>query len=294
MHRVLQPFEFLEPGTLEEANQLLFMYGSKAKILAGGVDLVLKMRLRKIQPEYVVSLQKIPGLNYIEGNHNLRFGALTSLYDLETSPVVQKNWHLLYDAVSQIASLQTKMMGTAIGNLCVATPASDVHPALFVMDAKVKVNGLNSERIIPIENLCVAVGKLCLEPHEIVTEIIIPPLVSGTGTAFLKLAKTADDIAKINVAVAVTMASGTCKEAKIALGSVAATPIRVKPAEDLLKDKKLDAVTVNKAADIASDYIKPISDVRSTADYRKQMASVLTRDALNIAISRAKSTGGAQ
>lgn len=290
MHRVLKPFEFFEPKTVDEVVQLLFMYGAKAKVMAGGVDLVLKMRLRELMPEYVVSLQKVPELDYIEGDREtgLRFGALATLRQIELSPIVQRNWVLLYEAVHQIASVQAKTMGTAVGNLCVATPASDVAPALFALGAKVKIAGTASEKVIPIEDLFVAVGKTILEPHEIVTEIFVPALPARTGGAFMKLAKTMDDIAKINTAVTVTVADGKCQQARIALGSVAPTPIRVTEAEETLKTQKLDEKTIARAAEAAAESVKPITDVRSTAVYRKEMAKVLVKDALEKAVARAK------
>jgi len=290
MHRVLKSFEFFEPKTVDEVVRLLFMYGAKAKVMAGGVDLVLKMRLRELMPEYVVSLQKVPELDYIEGDREtgLRFGALATLRQIELSPIVQRNWVLLYEAVHQIASVQAKTMGTAVGNLCVATPASDVAPALFALGAKVKIAGTASEKVIPIEDLFVAVGKTILEPHEIVTEIFVPALPARTGGAFMKLAKTMDDIAKINTAVTVTVADGKCQQARIALGSVAPTPIRVTEAEETLKTQKLDEKTIARAAEAAAESVKPITDVRSTAVYRKEMAKVLVKDALEKAVARAK------
>lgn len=290
MYRVLRPFEFFEPGTIEEAIRLLFMYGAKARVMAGGVDLVLKMRLRLLQPEYVVSLQKVPGLDYITGDKEtgLRFGAMASLRSLETSPLVQKNWSLLYHAIHQIASVPTKTMGTAIGNICVATPASDIAPALLALGARARLAGSAGEKVIPVENLFVSAGKTVLEPHEIVTEMYVPPVPAGTGCAFMKLSKTADDIAKVNAAVTVAVADGKCKEAKIALGSVAATPVRAREAEEALKGQKLDEKAIGKAAQIASDSVIPITDVRSTAGYRKEMVRVLVRDALEKAVKRAK------
>jgi len=290
MHRVLKPFEFFEPKTVDEVVQLLFMYGAKAKVMAGGVDLVLKMRLRELMPEYVVSLQKVPELDYIEGDREtgLRFGALATLRQIELSPIVQRNWVLLYEAVHQIASVQAKTMGTAVGNLCVATPASDVAPALFALGAKVKIAGTAPEKVIPIEDLFVAVDKTILEPHEIVTEIFVPALPAGTGGAFMKLAKTMDDIAKVNTAVTVTVADGKCQQARIALGSVAPTPIRVTEAEETLKGQKLDEKTIARAVEAAAESVKPITDVRSTAVYRKEMAKVLVKDALEKAVARAK------
>ena len=287
MHRVLLPFEFFEPKTVDEAVRLLDTANSK--VMAGGVDLVLKMRLRLTLPDAVIGLQKIPGLDYIESNPaGLRFGALASIRQIELSPLVRKNWRVLNEAVQQIASVQTKTMGTVVGNLCVATPASDIAPPLFVLGAKVKIVGLSHEKLVPIENFFVAVGKTILEPNEIVTEIFVPGMPAGTGSAFLKAAKTADDIAKVNAAVMVSVTDKICTNARIALGSVAPTPIRVTEAEQALKGQKLDETMFAKAAEAAADAVKPISDIRSTAEYRKEMVRVLIKDALAKAAANAK------
>ena len=287
MHRVLQPFEFFEPTTVEEVVELVD--GKKSMVLAGGVDLILKMRRRFLLPEKVVSLQKVPGLDYVKGNGSgLKFGALTTLRQIEQAQVVKEKFPLLNEAISKIVSVQTKTMGTAVGNLCAATPASDVAPPLYVMGAQIKITGKTSKRELPIEDFFVAVGQTALKPHEIVTEIIIPGLSSGTGTAFLKLSKTAEDIAKVNVAVMVTLADGKCSDAKIALGSVAPTPIRAGKAEEVMKGEEMDKGAIDEASEAAAEAASPISDVRSTAEYRKEMVRVLVKDALEMAIARAQ------
>jgi carbon-monoxide dehydrogenase medium subunit len=284
MYRVLLPFEFFEPKSVEEVVRLLDTPHSK--VMAGGVDLILKMRLRLILPDAVIGLQKISGLDYIESNPaGLRLGALVSIRQVELSPLVQKHWAVLYEAVHKIVSVQTKTMGTVVGNLCVATPASDIAPALFVLDAKIKIVGLGYEKVIPIENFFVAVGKTILEPNEIVTEIFVPGIPAGSVGAFLKVAKTAEDIAKVNVAVMLTVTGGICKDAKIALGSVAPTPIRVAEAERVLIGQKLDETVLVEAAEAAADAVRPISDIRSTAEYRREMARILVRDALEKAVA---------
>jgi len=290
MYRVLNYFEYFEPMTVDEAMRLLSKYGAEAKLMAGGVDLVLKMRLRQLMPKYVISLQKLPGLDYIDGGgrEDLKFGALVTLRSIELSPIIRKDWALLYEAIHQICSVQVKTMGTVVGNLCVATPASDIAPVLFVLAAKVKTTGVAPGKVIPIEHLFVAVGKTILEPHEMITEILVPRLPARTGGAFMKLAKTADDIAKVNVAVTVTVANGRCDEAKIALGSVAPTPIRAIKAEETLMGQKLDEKAIVRAAEAAAESVKPITDVRSTATYRKEMVKVLVKDALEKAVARAK------
>jgi carbon-monoxide dehydrogenase medium subunit len=288
MHRVLLPFEFFEPTTIKEVVNLVD--GDKVRVLAGGVDLVLKMRRREILPEKVVSLQKVPGLDYVEGNGSagLKFGALATLTQIEQSQVVMENYALLREAISKIVSVQTKTMGTAIGNLCVATPASDVAPPLYAMGARMKIVGVDAEREIPIEEFFVDAGKTALGPHEIVTEIVVPSLPSGSGSAFMKLSKTAEDIAKVNAAVMVTLADGRCEDARIALGSVAPTPIRAVEAEEVLKGQEMDEKTIEEASASAAEAATPISDIRSTAEYRKEMVRILVKDALQEAAARAQ------
>lgn len=288
--RTLKSFEYFEPGTVEEAGRILSIYGEKAKIIAGGVDLVPRMRLRKIKPECVVSLQKISGLDYIESNGvGLRIGALTTLRSIELSPVVQRDYTILYEAIQGIASIQVKNMGTAVGNLCVATPASDVASSLYALGAKLKIANTALGKIIPIENLFIGVNQTVLHPDEIVTEIIVPSPFPKTGGAFLKLIRTSADIAKVNVAVMVTVTNNICQEAKIALGSVAPTPIRAKKAEEILKGKKPEQKVIEAAAEAAAEEAKPITDIRSTAEYRKEVTKVLTKRAIEKALERVKS-----
>jgi CO/xanthine dehydrogenase FAD-binding subunit len=290
MHRVLLPFEYSEPVSIGEAVGLID--GDRSRALAGGVDLVLKMRLRQIVPGRVVSLQKIPGLDYVRpdtqlGNGSLRIGALASLRQVERSPVVIQGWPLLSEAIGTIVSMQTKVMGTAVGNLCVGTPASDVAPALYALRARMRIVGPSEEREIPIEEFFLAAGKTAVGPHELVTEILVPAPAAGGAGAFLKLSKTSEDIAKVNVAVQVAMSGGVCGEARIAVGSAAPTPVRAAAAEQVLAGRLLDAQTVAEAAEAAIQAVCPISDVRSTAHYRQEMVRVLVRDALIKAAARA-------
>ncbi len=290
MHRVLLPFEFFEPTTVGEVVDLVD--GDTSRVLAGGVDLVLKMRLRQIVAERVVSLQNVPGLDHIEANGSgLTFGALATLRQIERSRVVEEEWPLLAEAIRSIVSVQTKTMGTAVGNLCVGTPASDVAPALCALGALVRIAGAGavrgSARETPIDEFFVDVGKTALGPHEIVTEIHVPRVPAGSAGAFMKLSKTAEDIAKINAAVLVTASGGRCTDVKIALGSVAPTPLRATDAEKLLVGTDLGKRALAEAADAAAEAVAPISDVRSTAKYRKEMVRVLVRDGLAKAAARA-------
>ena len=290
MAQALKPFEYFEPATVEEAVQILSEYGTNARVLAGGCDLVPSMRRREIKPECVISIGNIAGLDYIKGDSTkgLSIGPMTKIRSVELSPIVQKDYAALYEAVHSIASIQVKTTGTAIGNLCVATPASDIAPVLVVFGAELRIAGPGSERTIPIENFCVGVKQCALQPGEMVAELGLPPPPAGAGSAFLKLARTAADIAKVNVAVMLTVTDNTCNEAKIALGSVAPTPIRAKKAEETLKGKKLDQKVIETAAQAAAEEATPITDIRSTAEYRKETTRVLVRRALEKALERVK------
>jgi len=288
MYRVLRPFELFEPATVGEATQILFARGAGAKVLAGGVDLVMKMRTRKIEPGYVVSLKKIPQLNGItgDGDSGLRIGALATLRSIELSAAAQ-NYPVLCQGINSISSIQVKNMGTAVGNLCVATPATDVAPPLFVLGAKLKIAGVDGEKLIPIEDFYAGVNKTVLASHEIVTEIILPGVCAGTGMAFLKIGKTGATIAKVNAAVLLVLADGKCTEARIALGAVAPAVIRAAEAETVLKGEKVDDGLIEKAAATATGEASPITDFRSTAEYRRVMIKALVKDALHKAVAEA-------
>jgi carbon-monoxide dehydrogenase medium subunit len=289
MH-TLKPFDYFEPATVQEATRLLSKYGDKAQVLAGGVDLIPRMRKEKIKADFLVNIRNIPELNThsIEGKKGLRFGAMTSLHTLELSRDVQKLYPILYEAIHQIASVQAKCMGTAVGNLCVATPASDVATALMALGAELAIAGPDKTRNEPIEKFYVDYLKTSLRNGEMVTGVFLPGPMSGSGTGYLNLLRTKGDSAKVSVAVAVTLKNGICQEAKISLGAVAPTVFRAAKAEAVLKGQKLSADLMSKAADTAVQETQPITDVRSTGEYRKVTTGVLVARALEKAVERAK------
>jgi len=289
MFRTLKPFEYLEPKSLEEAVSNLSKYGKKAKVYAAGIDLVPRMRKRQIHPECIVNIEKIAGLDKIEEtDEGLNIGSLSTLRTIELSPLVRKNYMVLYEAIHSIASVLVKEQGTAVGNLCVATPASDVAPALIASNASLKIAGTSGNKVIFLENFYAGVGKTVLEPSDIVVAIILPKSPANTGGAFSKLVRTAADIAKINVAVTMTMADNTCKDLRIVLGSVAPTVFRAKKAEEILLGRRVDQNLIEDAASEAAGETKPISDLRSTAEYRKDTARVLVKRTLEEALKRAR------
>ena len=289
MHRTLRPFELLEPESLQDAVQTLASAGPGAQVLAGGLDLVSRMTRWQLDPPCLVSLQRIPGLDFLRAGDGgrLRIGPMTTLRALELSSLVRDKWSLLQETAHQIASVQVKTMGTLVGNLCVATPASDMAPALYVLGAELEVSGPEGVASLPIEDFFVPVCQSVLTPQQIVTEVSVPPLPAHTGTAFKKLAHTKACIAKVNVAVLVTIENGVCSEARIALGAVAPTVVRARKAESALQGRPITRELAAEAAELAAAEATPISDLRASAEYRKHMVAVLTRRAIMAAADRA-------
>ena len=287
--RTLKPFDYFEPSTVKEAVALLSKK-SKAQILSGGVDLIPRMRNGKIKANTLINIQKIAGLSALslERNKGLKFGARTSLHALELSKDVQALYPILYEAIHQIASIQVKNMGTAVGNLCVGTPASDVATAIMALGGELTIAGPDKKRKEPIEKFYKDYLKTSLKKGEMVTEVFLPNPASGSGTGFLNLVRTKGDSAKVSVAVSISLNKGVCQEAKIALGAVAPTIFRAKKAEAILQGQEINADRISRAAEAASQETRTITDVRSTSEYRKEMTGVLVRRAIEQALERAK------
>ncbi|HDD26526.1 MAG TPA: xanthine dehydrogenase family protein subunit M [Acidilobales archaeon] len=281
-------FEYFAPETLDEVIELLKTYGEEAKILAGGTDLLVKMKQRLASPKYVISLRKVKELDFIEvGDDGIHIGAATKLRRLERSDVIRRRLPVLYEAIKSMASVQVRNMATIGGNLCNASPAADTAPPLLVLDAKLKIMGPEGARVVPIDKFFLGPGKTVLKPTELLTEIIVPHPKEGTGTAFIKVSRVAMDLAKVNIAVALRLGSGDVIEhVRIALGAVAPTPMRAYKAEEFLLGKEFSEENIVKAAEIVSGEVRPITDIRSTAEYRRELSKVLTKRALKIAYER--------
>ena len=283
-------FDYLRPRTLKMASSLVRKYGSAARILAGGTDLLVKMKQGVEKPSYVIDLKGIPKLDQLTyENGTLRIGALVNLSTLEKSALVREKFATISEAVGSIGSLQVRNRGTVGGNICNASPAADSPAALIAMGAKAKIYSPENPRIVPLESFFTGVGKTVLQPGEFLTEIEVPEPVPRSGSAFIKHGvRNAMEIALINVGASVVLnGEGVCTDARIVLGSVAPTHIRARKAEASLVGKKIDDSLIEKAAEMAREEISPISDIRASADYRREVTKVLVKRALQKAVSRA-------
>jgi carbon-monoxide dehydrogenase medium subunit len=282
-------FEYLEARSVEEACALLSQYENKARLIAGGTDLLIAMRRGKIAPAYLINVMAIPDLDYIHHDENaLRIGALATLSEIESSSLIRDRFPMISDSAHQIGTPQVRNVGTIGGNLCNAAPSADMAPPLIGLGARAKLKGPKGEKAVALEQFFIGPGETRLRVGEMLVEIEIPHPPPHTQGAYLKLpARTAIDLAVVGVAVVVTRdAKGAdIRDAKIVLGAVAPTPIRARQAENVINGKAIDEGLTEEAAKIAAREAKPISDVRGSASYRREMVEVLTKGAIRQAIA---------
>lgn len=283
----LPAFDYVRAGSLKEASELASEKGSKAILMAGGTDVILLMKAKAVPADTVIDIKEISDLDSIvfsEGE-GMRIGALAKLFDIQTSYIVREKMPALADAAHYVASAQIRRKGTMAGNICNASPSADTASILLAMDAKVKVYNNEIERDVPIGDFFKGVKKTCLEKGDIVTEIFVPELKKGEGSAYFKHSvRKAMDLAIVGVAVWIKMDGDRVDDCRIAMGGVGTTPLRAYSAEKILKGSELTDDLLEKAAEAASEECSPISDVRASAEYRKDMIRVYTKRAVKKAV----------
>lgn len=282
----MKSFEYFEPTTLAEASRLFAE--EHAQLLAGGTDIVIGMKAYTETPQSVISLQKIQGLDGIssDSDGSITIGAMTKVREVELSDDVQKHHTALAEGASEIGSIQIRNLATIGGNIAHASPAADTVAGLLVADAQVDIASANGERSVPINELFTGPGQTVLEPGEIITQFRLPSPASGSHYIKHKIREVMD-LAFIGVASSVNIDNGTITDARIGLAAVAPTPIRATEAEELLKGKEITSGLVEQAGEAAAAATSPISDLRCSAEHRKEMVDVLTRRTLQLAIDRA-------
>ncbi len=282
----MRSFEFFEPTTLAEASRLF--REEQAQLLAGGTDLVIGMKALTETPQSVISLQKIPGLAGISAaaDGSIKIGAMTKVRTVELSADIQQRHAALAEGAAEIGSIQIRNLATIGGNIAHASPAADTVAGLLVADAQVDIAGADGERTLPISELFTGPGQTALVPGEIITCFRLPGAVSGSHYIKHKIREVMD-LAFIGVAAAVNVDNGVIREARIGLAAVAPTPIRAIEAENLLSGKELTAELLAQAGEAAAAAASPISDLRCSAQHRKEMVDVLTKRTLQEAVARA-------
>jgi carbon-monoxide dehydrogenase medium subunit len=290
-----EPFEMYQPSSLAEASRLVEENGPGGRFLAGGTDLVIALKEKGLSPKYIVDLKRVPGLGDIRESSDgtMTIGALVTMRQIELSPLITTKYPFLAQSAAEVGSIQIRNRATVGGNMANATPSADVAPSLIVLNATAKIVSNSAERTVPLEDFFLGPGQTVMKPEEILTEITIPnPLAGKNGKTFvgeyIKFSpRDMMDLAYVGVAVAFTLDGQRCGNVRIVLGAVAPTPMRARGAEALVEGQTLTEELADKAGAEAARESKPISDVRSSADYRRAMVQAMTKRALlNAAVPR--------
>lgn len=290
---LLPEFEFHEPATVSEACEMMGRLREKARLLAGGTDLVVNMKKKLIRPDHVVSLSKIDDLRgIVQENGVLTIGGCVTAAELAGSETIQKSLGALAEAAGVLGSPLIRNLATIAGNLVTARPAADLPPPLIACGAKAVLTKRSGERSVDVNDFFTGPGQTLMAPDEILTKVVIEVPQGHYGDSYIKLGvRQTLEISLVNVAVSISLDNrdGPIKDARVVLGSVGPTPIRALSAEDVLKGELPSEALFERAGEAAGRDAKPIDDFRGSAEYRRDMVGVLTKRGLNAALSRATS-----
>ncbi|MEK7228992.1 MAG: xanthine dehydrogenase family protein subunit M [Candidatus Binatota bacterium] len=286
-------FELLQPRSLQEALEMKKNYGDKARVLAGGTDLLVLLKDQKLTAEAVMSLAGVRDLNFIryEDGRGATLGALATHGGVATSPIIQQKFPDLAEACSQVGAVQIQNLGTVGGNLCNASPAADVAPPLLLVDAVLTLASTRGERRVSIHDFFQGPRRTVLQADEILKEIFVPEIPGRRGATYLKLGRRkAMEIAIVGIGVAIHLngSDQVVSECRIAMGSVAPTPVRARRGEEILRNQEVRDELIEEVAVVAAEEASPISDVRASREYRLDMIRVLCRRAARVALARAR------
>jgi CO/xanthine dehydrogenase FAD-binding subunit len=287
---LLPKFDFHEPKTLDEACQILAEYGTKAKIIAGGTDLMVNMKKKILSPQQVVSISRIGELKKLDATgDNIRIGACFTVADLMTSEPIQKHLSALGEGAKNLGTPLIRNLATIGGNLGSARPAADLPPALMAYGAQVVLSSLAGKRTLSLDQFFLGPGFTAVKPDEILTEIQVPAPLARSGAGYINIGiRKGQDCNLVNVASFISLGpDGTIQSARIVMGCVGPIPLRANSAEKMLIGQKPEKALFSSAGAAASSDSTPIDDFRGTAAYKKDMVGVLTRRTLDIAFHEA-------
>ena len=277
------------PTTTKEAANLIAEEKGEACVLAGGTDLLVRMKTGLSEPALVVDIKHIPAMQDVKTTDSgTKIGAAVSGSRLNANKKLKKAWPGVVEAANLIGSDQIQGRATMAGNLCNASPAADSVPAMIAAGAKAVVVGPNKRRTVPVEKIATGPGKTSLAKGEIVESINLPKRTGKSGDAYLRfIPRTEMDIAVVSAGVNLTLERGLVKTARICLGAVGPTAVLVQKAAKAIIGSKLDDESLDKMAEACSAACNPISDKRGTVEYRTKVAGVLAKRAAKIAFMRA-------
>ncbi|HYL92547.1 MAG TPA: xanthine dehydrogenase family protein subunit M [Alphaproteobacteria bacterium] len=283
-------FDYVAAKSLDEALSLLAKHKDDAKLLAGGHSLIPAMKLRLAQPKLLIDISRIKDLSYIrEEGGQLRIGAMTTHFQIESSDLLRKVCPLLPETATHLGDVQVRNRGTIGGSIAHADPAADWPAAILALGAEIVATSAKGDRVIKSDAFFVDLLTTALQPGEVLREIRITLPKGKTGQCYLKVRHPASGFAVVGVAVTVTLdASGKCQSAGIGITGASPKPYRATSVESALKGASLDDKALRAASAHATDGITANADIFASGDYRKSLAETYTRRALETAIKRAK------
>lgn len=284
-------FDYQSPQSVEEAVNLLAAKGQRAKMLAGGTDILVQMRSGRVDADLIVDVKNIPELNEVrfDPNEGLTLGAAVPCYRIYRDPNVRKHYAGLVDCSELIGGIQIQGRASIGGNLCNSTPSADAVPMLIVYGATCKIAGPDGEREAPVEDFCTGPGKNILKKGELLVSLHFRAPEKNSGARYIRfIPRNEMDIAVAGSGVNVVLENGVFKSARIALAAVAPVPLFVREAGEALAGRPVSDESIGEAARLAKAAAQPIVDMRGTVEYRKHLCEVLTRRALHDAVARAK------
>lgn len=285
------PFKYCAPTTIDEVLTHLAEYGDDAKLLAGGQSLVPAMNFRLAQPAVLIDMNRVKELFYIRSDSNeLRIGAMTRQREIERSELILEHAPLAHETMPHIAHPQIRNRGTIGGSLAHADPAAELPAVMVALNARFLLRSQSDERWVPASDFFEDIFTTALQPGELLTEIVVPPLPPKSGCAFREIARRHGDFALVGAAAVVTLDdTQKCKHARLVLLSVGNGPVVAQNAEQAIHGKKLSAKFIKQAAEIAATQdIDPPSDIHASTDYRRQLAKVVTEHTLTRALEQAQ------
>jgi carbon-monoxide dehydrogenase medium subunit len=280
----MKQFEYFEPKSLKDACDFLKGHEGQCKILAGGTDLIVQMKEKKCSPNYICNIKSISELHEIsifEGKADLNIGSTITIHDVTLSELIKKRCPIIAEAAATLGSPQIRRLATIGGNICNASPAADLIPPLLCFDTRLRLVGRNQNRELLLKDFLEGPGITSKKEDEIITNIIIPEINGISNGKYVKVGRVkAVDLAIVSVALVLIVEPDDpikCKDIRIALGAVAPTAVRAYKAESFARGQKITSSLIKEVANLSVQDIDPISDIRATASYRKEMASVWVR-----------------
>ena len=288
--KILNDFCFHKPKTLDEALVLIDKYQENGLLMEGGSEVIPNMKSLVVTPDHIISLKHIPEFFYLRytPGEGLHIGPSTTLTKIEYNPDVQRVYPSLYQGIHGMSNTAIHNISTVTGNICYAVPSADTAAPLLTLEAVLSVKSVDGERKVPIGELFAGVRRTTLKKNEIVTDIFVPEPDPKAVMAYYKNScRKALDLAIAGVATYVVMDGDVCRDARIAMSAVAVVPKRAFEAEAMLKGQVLTDELINAAAEHAALHeCSPISDIRASADYRRELVRLSVRDGVMLALKK--------